>query len=304
MRTPTDAEKCEAVERWARATGRWRETGEPFPGGWSLSASTQGRMALGSADDRWHVGPDTALLACLLIAAGLTVDVGRCPTCKGVQDRDESPAFTSRLDAAVWLTARKRQGDDVTSTIDGGTIRVTIDRPCRACAATGRDTREAVRLLLDAAPRRCPTQCLAFVPNEAAQMLPPGAFGYSERQSPWRRERAGDSPELPRIYASAYPAGTYRVCSVCNGEGFTSDPKAREALTVLADDRQQAGDQLGEWLALWLGGHDGWQGAAMRLLRVIAMGVEMATYAESVAQGQPEFDALTWPAAAPTRGDR
>ena len=47
------------------------------------------------------------------------------------------------------------------------------------------------------------------------------------------------------------------------------DPEARIELAVHADRLQALGDQLGEWLALWLGGHEEWVADALEALGCI-----------------------------------
>lgn len=238
----TDAEKREAIERWARSTGRLydvvAEAGRPSRPmherrrlGWHIRVDEFLSQPLhiwhrhGMADNDvsafWFPDWDTALLAALCIEAGHTLDVGRCPGCEGdgVQHYGtvDPDAEWPRQD---WLTRGGPQWCAHRS-CPSCPPRKMNSKPAReraVHAGTGRDIREVARLVLDAAPA----------------------------VAEWSR------------YGSHVLALHY------DADGFAPMLAATDALEVYSARLMDAGNPLGEWLLCWLlGNTDSWQNAAV-----------------------------------------
>jgi hypothetical protein len=141
------AEILRAVGRWSLARGFDLDNTGGGPPWWvevwgnNVSVETPP-----PAKGFWMVSPAIALAVALLIESRAeSVDVGRCPTCKGVRrvatvghDRHPDADQISRGVVGLWL---------------GGDNLWSWTEDCPACGATGRECVHVARLLLDAVPR-------------------------------------------------------------------------------------------------------------------------------------------------------
>lgn len=149
--TATPEEILTAVERWARARDLW-EAGKAAPCGVYITGNQVIVTRHGAIR---AVDPATALAWALCVDAGATVDVGRCPACEG----DGVQHWGKLNPDAGWPDDRKE------GWLTRGGPQWCSHRACPECppapkkaarvrgvhAGTGRDTREAARLVLDAA---------------------------------------------------------------------------------------------------------------------------------------------------------
>jgi hypothetical protein len=141
----------------------------------------------------WMVSPAIALAVALLIESRAeSVDVGRCPACKGVRrvatvghDRHPDADQISRGVVGLWI---------------GGDNLWCWNEDCPACAATGRERVHAARLLLDAVPRaRTADERRAMFGDNPAPTVAIGGCGdiVSTTHAP------GDAPALARLLVHA-----------------------------------------------------------------------------------------------------
>lgn len=231
MTIATTEEILTAVERWSRAA-KIRIGDYPAPDRrWEITMVEPGKVGIAQRDGKGglvaesvQVDPATALAFCLALDSGLTVDVGRCPLCAG----KGRLTFDAPHDADLSKLLYREGVQGWTRDYDAG----NWTRPCPDCNATGRDTREAVRLVLDAVPSRTTLH---------------------------------DSPERALAIAArrlAREALTARADTLI-------DPLPGPRQRSVHDARDPAHAQLGEWLALWLAGREEWTKPVVEALTAV-----------------------------------
>jgi hypothetical protein len=193
--------------------------------------------------DRFDVDFHTALVVALLIEGGITVDVGRCPACVKRGGPHEWLRLLGTFDEVErWRGYQERNWEDlqILRAFRGcdwlPTQHLLVGwRPCPACSGTGRDIREAARIVLDAVWR---TSDGLVKPAKCGRAKCHGCgYGIATTRAGLIRSHTGPGPG-PR----------------CSGSKQRPDTAARDSLHVKADDIQRTGDPLGEWLSLWLAG--------------------------------------------------
>lgn len=258
-REATDAEMLAAVERWARATGRWWQDSGRIPDGWSFTVWATGtarvRFRAGKRDvTEQTVDPHTALLWALLVEAGITVDVGRCPACVARSLPGQKLATTEWGMATAYgrtkpyiAHARYHPADGWLRGWGGKRRKGSSQwaqhhaRPCPDCNGTGRDMREVARLVLDAAPidNACPHA--STINGHCIDCLDTG-------------------------YCQGGP------------ETLPGNAQARDHVDVCATKLQTLGNPVGLWSALWLAGKREDTTGAVQHMHAIALRHEMINY--------------------------
>jgi hypothetical protein len=177
MNEAVDQEMRVAVERWARARG-FTDGMQPWytmflDDGIRISrrlVDYKQRAEIGEPlYERARVSFHVALVWALAVEAELpSVDVGRCKRCRG---RGEWSWWVTRQTAWPWWVKNRGVPGEVVAGEsspwpEGSRLRwerpeaqdpddwvAIIAGPCPDCSGTGRDRRDAARLLLDAQPR-------------------------------------------------------------------------------------------------------------------------------------------------------
>jgi hypothetical protein len=262
---PSDAEVLGAVKLWADAAGIiFPQVREPLPAGWIAQVwrdhdqvkvwfRGEGESGLGES---WDLDVDTVLVWSLAVASGRSVDLGKCPKCKGTGREGEVIGFTDRATAESCAASRRSDGWTTTlAAIADAEFdwALTVIRECRSCNAGRRDVREAARLVLDALPQ---SGTIDRLPESAARE---------------HMEKLRLGAALSAVVVSL--EAEQKLWSYRWEE--PGDPTSIEALGVWADAWMEDGDPLGpavrHWLATLNPGprveHFGWRAAAVAGVR-------------------------------------
>lgn len=228
--TATSEEILTTVERWARAhpSVQFKDgvTVAPRSGAPWILVIHGGSISITpiSEDDAMDVDPATALAWALCVDAGVTVDVGRCRVCStlhtGKWRREVVYDLLDHPDEWRCFAGRPAMQRAANAMAREGLLVVLSDHANRfklaCCRGLLRDTREAARLVLDAAPRD----------------LGSDAHVYDSEA-----DASDDAEALAKL--KKRPLDRYHVRQSDTGwrihEVEPGDPKAREALAVLAE---------------------------------------------------------------------
>jgi hypothetical protein len=197
----TDAEILAAVEAWARARGYYYDALDRQASdrvlGWHITIRPDFSIHVwhrhGVADNdvskSRHPTPLVSLAWALCVEADERVDCGRCPTCKGAGNLEK------------W-----RMG-----------VGKEADAECPDCNGTGRDTREAARLVLDVAPRPIDADVrrIFFGDNPPATVK---LGGCGEEVSTTHSPGDQASIDALTVHAERLMEGG-RQCGACDGQG-------------------------------------------------------------------------------------
>lgn len=165
----------------------------------------------------------TAALLLLGHARGLRVDLGECPACVARSGKRDGRLVLARWEwmQHIWGEANEHWPGDIrgegwsaTAFPFGRVGPAVIVRPCQACTIDGKPT--------------------------------------SRHTIPWAQALLDARP--PRVRPSARDWGALGHAMAAADVVLDGPSLVRTNLAVLADKMQAAGDPLGVWLAVWLGG--------------------------------------------------